>query len=174
MRSERAPWGGSAQRPGGREQSWRTGAMRAESTLCSYAEESQTRDLESLGSSGLDWRALGCFPQLLPVKWDPACLLCTQHAPSLLQGTPEGNAPLAYRPGAERARGKAERPKGLSRSTWTQKPISRCFSAEVFPQHCQTQSRYSALLSAPANSTASSAQAERPPFSPAVRPAKPG
>lgn len=94
-------------------------------------------------------------PGLLPsgpaVKLDPGCLLCTRHAPSLPQGTSEGNAPLTYRPRAETAWVKAARPKGLSCSTWTQKPVSGRSSTEVLPQHCKTQSRCRAFLSAPPN-----------------------
>lgn len=155
-RWERAPWGGSAQGSEGEEQ---PGAGRAESTLCSYAEENQSLGLES------------CFPWLLPVKRDPAHLLCSLHAPSLRQGSSQGNTPLAHRPGTENTRVKAARLEGLSHSVWTQKPISRCFSAEVFPQHCQAQSRYSAFLSALPSRTAPSAQAECSPFPWASKPA---
>lgn len=99
-----------------------------------------------------------------------SCSACTEPS----AGTSGGNAPLTHRPGAEQARLRAAGAEGLSHSTGTQKPISRCFSTEVFPQHCQMQSRHSAFLSAPPNRTASSAQAQCPPFSAAAGPAKLG
>lgn len=160
------------ERPGGQEQLEWTGAMRAESTLCSYAEE--TLDLESLGSLGLGWRALGCFPQVLLLNWIQAvCFALAMHRAFRRvrqRATHRSRTdPVLRQPGSRQRDPKVCLAAPGHRSLFQGAPPQR-FSHST-AKHRADAERFSLL---PQTATASSAQAECPPFSSAVRPAKLG